>query len=485
MNKKIIFSFIMFLIILLFCIESFASNINNSDASIELFDRPICEINLNNMGKLTKELTDFDSSKKEATLTLTISNYMQKETYTRPVEVFLILDDSNSMTKEYGSQTKIQYVAQTATAFVEELFDDFVNIKIGLISFSSIDPITNTSTSLGTEADAKLLLSLSDSEETVKNAINTYTQSKGPYTNIEAGLSIAESNFSTNSEAEKHIILISDGVPNISLDTENSLTYSGVNAQNTKNRLLQLQNKGFKISSILMNFNERAVTNPNAPKIADGSRHMTYGELASEIFGTATNPTAGNFYYINYENLTTILEENIYNTIVASVDNTLKNIIIKDYFPEEIVNNFNFNYIKTPNIGTVSHQIDKTDNSITWTIELLEESTSDYLSYKLTLKDQFDEAIANKEIPTNSNLYISYETSSKKEENSSEDFSKIKINYEPPAEIPSIVIPEDNTIAEDTMPQTGDNSFIYLVIALLVIVTFIITRIKLINKLKY
>ena len=163
----------------------------------------------------------------------------------------------------------------------------------------------------------------------------------------------------------------------------------------------------------------------------------------------------------------------------------MKNIIIKDYFPEEIVNNFNFNYIKTPNIGTVSHQIDKTDNSITWTIELLEESTSDYLSYKLTLKDQFDEAIANKEIPTNSNLYISYETSSKKEENSSEDFSKIKINYEPPAEIPSIVIPEDNTIAEDTMPQTGDNSFIYLVIALLVIVTFIITRIKLINKLKY
>lgn len=475
MNKKIICSFILFVICSLICVESFAATINSSDSTIELFNEKLCEINLNDMGKVVKELTNFDKDKKEATITLTVTNSMKEQTYVKPLEVFLILDSSNSMTKKYENQTKVQYVAQTATAFVEDLFEHFTNLKVGIVSFSSIDPLTDSSSTLGTENDAKLLLSLSNSKDAIENAINSYTQNQGPYTNIEAGLSIAESNFTNSEDSEKYIILISDGVPNVSLDTQNTLTYSGVNAKNTRNRLIQLQNKGYKIFSVLMGVDEKTVVNPASPEVEGENRHMTYGELAEEIFGTTSRPTAGNFYYINYNNLTTTLTENIYNTIVSSMDNTIKNIVIKDYFPKEVVDNFNFEYVKSPNVGKVSQQIDKTNNSITWNIELLKENTVGSLTYKLSLKDKYDEEIANKLIPLNSKLDVDYETHTGKFDSSSEDFPQVKLNYKAP----------DKTVAEEKIPQTGDYSFMFLIVAIACIVIFIITRIKLMNKLKY
>lgn len=475
MNKKIICSFILFVICSLICVESFAATINSSDSTIELFNEKLCEINLNDMGKVVKELTNFDKDKKEATITLTVTNSMKEQTYVKPLEVFLVLDSSNSMTKKYENQTKVQYVAQTATAFVEDLFEHFTNLKVGIVSFSSIDPLTDSSSTLGTENDAKLLLSLSNSKDTIENAINSYTQNQGPYTNIEAGLSIAESNFTNSEDSEKYIILISDGVPNVSLDTQNTLTYSGVNAKNTRNRLIQLQNKGYKIFSVLMGVDEKTVVNPASPEVEGENRHMTYGELAEEIFGTTSRPTAGNFYYINYNNLTTTLTESIYNTIVSSMDNTIKNIVIKDYFPKEVVDNFNFEYVKSPNVGKVSQQIDKTDNSITWNIELLKENTVGSLTYKLSLKDKYDEEIANKLIPLNSKLDVDYETHTGKFDSSSEDFPQVKLNYKAP----------DKTVAEEKIPQTGDYSFMFLIVAIACIVIFIITRIKLMNKLKY
>ena len=95
-----------------------------------------------------------------------------------------------------------------------------------------------------------------------------------------------------------------------------------------------------------MGLSESNVQNPSAPTIADGSRNMTYRELAEEIFGTTSTPTAGNFYYIDYTNLSKTVNTDIFNKITYSKDNTLKNIVVKDYFPREILENFNFEYVK-------------------------------------------------------------------------------------------------------------------------------------------
>lgn len=471
MNKKILSIFCVFMLLFSICSSCLAATVSASKTTMSVVDKSICEINLKDMGKFAKELTDFDANKKEATITLTLKNIMEKEDITKPIEMFLILDNSHSMTLTYDGKEKRQYVAETATAFVNSLFDHYENAKIGIVSFSSVD----LGTTLGTENDAKLLLDLSDSKDAVQSTITNYTTTEGPYTNIEAGLSIAEKNFTNNTNSQKYIVLISDGVPNLCLDTTTTLTYSGIIATNTKNKLVELKNKGYNIFPVLMGLSESNVQNPSAPTITDGSRNMTYRELAEEIFGTTSAPTAGNFYYIDYSNLSETVNTNIFNKITYSKDNTLKNIVVKDYFPKEILENFNFEYVKSPNIGKVSAEVDSSDNSITWEIELLKEGEVATLSYKLTLKDEYNEEIVNKIIPTNTKVDIGFETAEGKGNSFSEVSPKVKLV------IDNVKVPDDTT-SKDPIPQTGIYNTLFIVLVSAVII-FVVVKIKGFNRL--
>lgn len=467
MNKKILSIFCVFTFLFSLCSSSFAATVSASKTTMSVVDKSICEINLKDKGKFTKELTEFDANKKEATITLTLKNIMEQENLTKPIEMFLVLDNSHSMTSTYEGKEKRQYVAETATSFVNALFDHYENAKIGIVSFSSV----NLGSTLGTENDAKLLLGLSDSKDTVQNTITNYTTTEGPYTNIEAGLAIAEKNFTNNTDSQKYIVLISDGVPNLCLDTNTTLTYSGVIATNTKNKLVELKNKGYNIFPVLMGLSESNVQNPSAPTIADGSRNMTYRELAEEIFGTTSAPTAGNFYYIDYTNLSKTVNTDIFNKITYSKDNTLKNIVIKDYFPREILENFNFEYVKSPNIGKVSAEVDISDNSITWEIELLKEGEVATLSYKLTLKDEYNEEIVDKILPTNTKVDIAFETVDGKGNSNSDVSPKVKLVV-------------DKTISKDPIPQTGVYNVLFIILASTLIVFAVINfrRFKQLSK---
>lgn len=467
MNKKILSIFCIFTFLFSLCSSSFAATVSASKTTMSVVDKSICEINLKDKGKFTKELTEFDANKKEATITLTLKNIMEQENLTKPIEMFLVLDNSHSMTSTYEGKEKRQYVAETATSFVNALFDHYENAKIGIVSFSSV----NLGSTLGTENDAKLLLSLSDSKDTVQNTITNYTTTEGPYTNIEAGLAIAEKNFTNNTDSQKYIVLISDGVPNLCLDTNTTLTYSGVIATNTKNKLVDLKNKGYNIFPVLMGLSESNVQNPSAPTIADGSRNMTYRELAEEIFGTTSAPTAGNFYYIDYTNLSKTVNTDIFNKITYSKDNTLKNIVIKDYFPREILENFNFEYVKSPNIGKVSAEVDISDNSITWEIELLKEGEVATLSYKLTLKDEYNEEIVDKILPTNTKVDIAFKTVDGKGNSNSDVSPKVKLVV-------------DKTISKDPIPQTGVYNVLFIILASTLIVFAVINfrRFKQLSK---
>lgn len=465
MNKKILSIFCVFTFLFSLCSSSFAATVSASKTTMSVVDKSICEINLKDKGKFTKELTDFDANKKEVTITLTLKNIMEQENLTKPIEMFLVLDNSHSMTSTYEGKEKRQYVAETATSFVSALFDHYENAKIGIVSFSSVD----LGSTLGTENDAKLLLSLSDSKDTVQNTITNYTATEGPYTNIEAGLAIAEKNFTNNADSQKYIVLISDGVPNLCLDTNTTLKYSGVIATNTKNKLVELKNKGYNIFPVLMGLSESNVQNPSAPTIADGSRNMTYRELAEEIFGTTSAPTAGSFYYIDYTNLSETVNTDIFNKITYSKDNTLKNIAIKDYFPREILENFNFEYVKSPNIGKVSAEVDISDNSITWKIELLKEGEVATLSYKLTLKDEYNEEIVDKILPTNTKVDIDFETVDGKGNSNSDVSPKVKLVV-------------DKTISKDPIPQTGVYNVLFMILASTLIV-FTVINVRRFNQL--
>lgn len=499
MIKKTFFIFTLFIILFLNCSNVFALTINTNDndnnnsktntttssvsnvkiesskSTMELVDKSVCEIDLNNIGKFKKELTHFDKNKKEITINLTVTNTAKREEIAKPVEIYLVLDNSDSMEVTYQNKPKTDYVIQTASLFVDSLFEHFTNPKIGIVSFSSVDPISSTSSvSLGTENDAILLLPLSDSKETIKNTINSYDDKIGPYTNIEAGLSLAQSNFTNSTESVKYVVLISDGVPNLSLDTSTTLTYSGTTAINTKIKLQNMQTQGYHIFSVLMGLNESDINNPNAPVSQTTEKNMTYRELAEEIFGTVSNPTAGDFYFIDYDSLDTTVNGKIFNQITDVKDNTLKNIIIKDYFPQEIIDNFDFEHLIAPNFGTVTDEIDTADNSITWNIDVLKEGELATLSYKLKLKDKYNKSIVNVILPTNEKVDITFEDLSGKGNANSDVSPKVRVNYKEP------VVP-DNTISETPIPQTGNYSMV-IIFAIIAISIFAISRILAIRK---
>lgn len=473
MKNKSLIIFTIFTLMLLTCTSSLAATISASKTTMKVVDKSICEINIKDIGKFTKELTEFNANKKEVTLTLTLENAEKNSKVTKPIELFLVLDNSKSMTETYKNKVKNQYVVETANKFTENLFNYFENIKIGIVGFSSIADLTTYHE--GTLDDAKLLLNLSNSKDTIKNTISSYSENGGPRTNIEAGLSIAESNFSTSTECEKYIILISDCVPNLSLNTEHTMTYSGVNATNTKNKLKSLETNGYKIFSILMGSDNSASENPSAPIIDGSNKHMTYGELATEVFGTQTVPTAGKFYYIDYENLYATVNENIYQNIAVSKENSLKNIVIKDYFPNEIIENFNFEHVKSPNIGKVTTKVDSSDNSIIWEIELLKEGEIASLSYNLTLKDEYNAEIVKKILPTNEKVDINFETDEGKDKSSSDVSPKVQLLISG--------VPKDNTVSKDPIPQTGNYSYIFIILGC-IIISLIIIKFRKLNNIK-
>ena len=462
--------------------NSSSNTVASSVTTLELVEDKVCNIDLkdpdgdNVIGKFTKKLTNIDTSKKEATLTLTLENILEKEKKSSPIEVYLVLDNSSSMSKTYNGKSKVEYVAENANLFVDSLFDYFENAKMGIVSFTCEQLVTDTPGTFndGTENDAKLLLPLSDSSDSVKSKIEEYKAStRGQHTNIEAGLAVAEKNFTDNEEAQKYVILLSDGVPNLCLDTENTLQYSGVIATKTKKRLQDMSAKGYHMYSVLMGLNEAEVPAPSAPMNSETGKHMTYRELAEEIFGTKQAPTVGEFYYIDYENLNQTINTDIYQSIVSEKDTSLKNIVIKDYFPKEIIDNFNFTYVKSPNIGKVSEKVDTTDNSITWNIEVLEAGQVATLSYKLTLKDNYNKSIVDKILPTNTKVDIDYNYDNKDGKSTSPDSPTIRVRYSESS--------KDETITKKPIPQTGFYNTI-LCIAGISLVAFAITRVYRLRK---
>ncbi|MFQ8987259.1 MAG: hypothetical protein ACLR6T_00965 [Intestinibacter sp.] len=166
-----------------------------------------------------------------------------------------------------------------------------------------------------------------------------------------------------------------------------------------------------------------------------------------------------------------ILNNDILNSIITVKDNALKNLVIKDYFPQDIVDNFDFEYVQEPNIGTVTEEINSGDNSITWTIDTLEAGQVATLSYKLSVKEEVDEDILNQILPTNEKVDITFETPDGEGSSSSEESPTVRLTY------------DDTTYGKD-IPQTGNYITFYVVTAIAILGIFAGIKLHAYNKLK-
>lgn len=466
--KKIYKSFLFCLIILsiVFSLASnvFASENNNSSGvtTLEIAEDNICNIELDDLAKFEKKITEFDQSKKTATLTLSLTNLKELEESKKDVEIFFVIDNSASMTADYiDSITRKQAVINSANTLVDKLFAENDKVNIGVVGFSSLDSAKGETE--GTINDATLRQSLSNSVTDVKNAISNLSDLEvGPRTNIEAGITIAYDNFSSKENVQRYIILLTDGVPNNTIDGT-FLEYSDHVLSRTKSKLEEIESNNINIISAMINLDE---------EIVEPTTGKTYKQLAEAVFGTEENPTVSKYFSITDDEIENTIVNDIFNNLIITFDNSLKNITIVDYFPQEIIDNFNFEYVATPNIGEVSQTIDTSNNSITWNIELLKEGETATLSYNLTLKDEYDEKIIDVILPTNEKVDISAEKEDNTTIDESSDVSpKLIVKYEePPKE------PVDNTISNKPIPQTGEQYLNTLIILVSIILLIAIIR---------
>lgn len=428
--------------------------------SFELVSDKTAYINIEDKGSLEKKMIEFNSKERSVTIQLTLKNTANEEIQELPAEIALAIDNSDSMVvNKVGDKTRKELVFESAKTLVNKLFEKNPNIKISVVSFSSLN--AQKGETEGTINDAKLQQNLTNNKNSVISAIDAISPI-GPRTNIDAGLQVAKSSFSSENN-RKYIILLTDGIPN---NTTTGIygRFSGDTATQTKNTVNSLKNTNINLITMMTGLRYNSV---------ETTSKKTYQQLVEEIFGTVEAPTYGDLHLISDNQIEQVVTNNIYNDLLVKVDNTIKNIKVVDTFPQEIVDNFNFSHVASPNIGEVTAQIDKTNNTITWDVEVLKPGEVATLSYKLTLKDDYSKDIVDVVLPTNEDVSVDYTIGDKDNTlhtpDSPEVIVKEKVITEPepeptPEPEPDPVIPKkpDVTVAPDPIPQTGVNNILLI-----------------------
>ncbi len=444
MKKKILLS--LFLLIILLANITFASY---STVTMSVVKEPVCTIELGENSSFEKKLISKNLENKEVTLQLKVTN---EETSIKPTgELVLVLDNSKSMeTKLPTGKTRKEVIFESAKSLIANLLKDNNKLKIGIVDFSSNIDISKE----GSTADASVTAPLTNDLTILTNAISNI-KTDGPRTNLQAGIQLASKQFTTSTD-NKYIIVLTDGVPNIAIDY-NKKYYSDDVISKTKEELLDIEKNEIKIIQML--------TGIDNEDYIPGTATKSYGQIISEIFGTSEKPTVGKFYYVTDEEVEKTITTDIYNTLVP-IEKSFTDIIIKDYFPDEIIKNFDFAYVAEVNKGNISAKVDTKDNSITWTIPELASGETATVQYTLKLKKEFDSKIVNKILNTNKKVDITYKDFEGKEKNNTSDISPQLKLIEPEVKKP-VEQPKEPDIAPKIIPKAGSATFVGFVALLI------------------
>ena len=414
MKKKIFIT--LFLLLILIANLSFASY---NTVTMTVVEEPVCNIELGENSKFEKKLVAKDMNKKEVTIQLQVVN---NEKSIKPTgEIMLVIDNSDSMLDEVDNTTREELVVNSAKTLVNNLLKDNDNLKIGVVSFSSNTDVSKE----GTIEDASLVSELSNDATKLNNFISNI-EYNGPRTDLESGITLAQKYFSTEKN-NKYMIVLTDGVPNIAINFDKNYFSDDV-IKKTNTALANVEKNNISLITMLTGISE---PDKNPLPTVD----KTYAQIISEIFGTQEKPTAGKFYYIQDDKIEETITKDIYNDLLP-IEKSLKDIKIVDYFPKEIIDNFEFAYVQNSNIGNISAEVDKTTNSITWTIPELKSGQTATVQYKLKLKENFSSSIVDKILDTNEKVDITYTDFDGKNQSKTSDVTpKLKLT-EPPVELP-------------------------------------------------
>ena len=414
MNKKVFMG--IFLILILIANISLASY---STVTMEVVEEPVCTIEIGENSKFEKQLVEKNLNNKEVTLELKVTN--GESTLQPNGELVLVIDNSDSMKNEVSrSAIRRDLVYKASETLLNKALENNNDLKVSIVSFSSNSDVSQEATL----ADATLVSPLSSDLTSLTNALSNI-EANGPRTDLDAGLTLGMEQF-TEDATNKYMIVVTDGVPNLALDYDN-VYYSDDVINKTNAKLKSIEANNIKLFTMLTGIDDEDYTPPTTSK--------NFGQIINEIFGTPDNPTAGTFYYVTDTEVETTITNDIYNSLLP-ISKSYENITIVDYFPQEIIDNFDFAYVTEANIGNISAEVDKTNNSITWTIPELKSGETATIRYKLKLKENFSQEIVDKILDTNEKVDITYADYNGETQNKISDVTpKLKLS-EPPAELP-------------------------------------------------
>lgn len=421
---KKFFTLTIFLIIALVANMSFAA----TTTSFEVVEDNVCTIKLNEYCEFEKKMISSDLEKRQVTMQMKVTN---NSTDLQPTgEVMLVIDNSSSMLDATASgDNRKDLVFNSAIDLVNKMLEGNDNLKVGAVSFS-----TNTDVAKeGTIEDAALASELTSDASSLANAILNI-QTTGARTDLDAGITLASQYFS-NENTNKYIIVLTDGVPNVALDYDGTYFSDDVITK-TKSKLQALANN-YNIITMLTGID-------NADATVTGSTY-TYAQYIEQIFGTTENPTVGKFYYIEDDKIENTIKEDIYNDLLP-VSQAITDIVVYDYFPQDIVDNFEFAYVSDPSIGTITPTIDTENNCIIWNIDSLASGETAIVQYTLTLKDNYSKDIVGVILDTNEKVDITYKDFDGTDKNvTSDETPKVRV----------LELVGDETTAKTVLPKTG------------------------------
>ena len=450
MKKK--FSVTIFLLIIIIATNVFAVA-KSTDVTMEIVEDNVCTIDLNEESSFEKKIVDSNLTNHQVTLQLKITN--NSNAVIPSGELMLVIDSSSSMDEIVeGTITRKDLVLNSANKLVEDLLTaNPTSLKIGVVTFSTsseTDPDTGYLIT-GTEADAQKVCDFTNDLTTLTNKISAI-EGTGQYTNLDLGIKLAKSQF-TAENTNKYMIILTDGLPNLAVGYDDLVTYDGLTdvINETKATLSSLGN----VDVITM---LTGIDNEEATFRTDGTNIYTYGQVIQEVFGTEENPTKGKFYKISDDEIEQTITDKIYHDLLP-VENSLKDIIVVDYFPQYIVDNFEMTYVEGIDVSNVSAQIDTETNSITWNLTKLAAGETAIIRYNLTLKDEFDETIIGKILNTNQKVDINFKDFDETVQTKTSDVTpKIRLTE----------IPKDNTVSPEPIPKAGSTATIIIGLVLVI-----------------
>lgn len=496
MKGKILHIFVLiFIIALIFTPVNIASTTTQLSIVKNAADTKYLE---NDQGYLDKKIISSNAETGEVTVQLSLNN-KKKEQEGEQVryentEIFIMVPVSISNEKKKEYSTYIETLAN-------KVFEANSKTKIGIIGLegtindSELDENgnivwgeNNEGDVPGSEDDGEIVVNLTNNVSDLTNGILNMNPDETKYNiNLQSAIRLAKNSYSNN--VNKILISLYDNVPMVAIGVKNQVSHGGIFSEYdtieeavigkhekivsyTKNEILSLANEN--IDFILLR--------PDDTSFDQKWYSTTTGELSLEfdgspyvqdLYGTLDNPTYGKMYSLNNDSLEKIVTEYIYTDIIETVGTTMESIEVKDYFPQDILNNFDISFSDSTNLDFSTLQ---EEGYITWNIEKLDREQTATIEYTLKIRNINNTQLLNKEIATNERVeltYIDYEENEKEATLESSPIIKL-VNIELPDNNNININTDnkntglvDNTIAPGKIPQTGKTITIIAIVSII------------------